>query len=60
MKVDTLRIEELPGGPEIPYVDVRGRRDGPHLTVIAGVHGTEYTSISAVRELARSLDPEQV
>lgn len=60
MKVDTLRIEELPGGPEIPYVDVRGRRDGPHLTVIAGVHGTEYTSIAAVRELARSLDPEQV
>jgi len=56
-----LAIDELPdGGLEIPYVDVRGARDGPHLTVVAGVHGTEYTSIAAVREFALSLDPQQV
>lgn len=59
--VRVLRIDALPdGGLEIPYVDVRGASDGPHLTVLAGVHGTEYTSIAAVREFARGLDPQQV
>jgi predicted deacylase len=37
-------------------VTVKGDRPGPNLTVIAGVHGTEYTSIAAAREFARSLD----
>jgi predicted deacylase len=42
----------------IPYVDVAGAAgDGPHVTVIAGVHGTEYTSIAAARELAATVDP---
>jgi predicted deacylase len=41
----------------VPYVDVHGATDGPHLTVVAGVHGTEYTSIAAVREFVRALDP---
>jgi predicted deacylase len=44
----------------IPYVDVHGAVDGPHLTVLAGIHGTEYTSIAAAREFARSLDPDLV
>lgn len=58
-KPDTFTVEGLPeGGPlDISYVDVRGRREGPHLTVLAGVHGTEYTSIAAVREFALGLDP---
>jgi hypothetical protein len=47
-------------GLDIPYAEIRGRGDGPHLTVVAGVHGTEYTSIAAVREFVRDLDPEQV
>ncbi|MDT4899702.1 MAG: uncharacterized protein QOJ78_632 [Pseudonocardiales bacterium] len=42
------------------YVTVKGHRPGPHLTVIAGVHGTEYTSIAAAREFARSLDAATV
>jgi predicted deacylase len=42
----------------IPYVDVTGEAgDGPHLTVIAGVHGAEYTSIAAARELLTELRP---
>lgn len=60
MSIQSLVIDDLPGGLRIPYVDVRGIEDGPHLTVIAGVHGTEYTSIAAVREFARSLDPALV
>ncbi len=58
--VDDLEETSDPGGLQIPYVDVRGASDGPHLTVIAGVHGTEYTSIAAAREFARSLDPAAV
>ena len=60
MTLDVLDIPSVPGGLQIPSVDVRGAQDGPHLTVIAGVHGTEYTSIAAAREFARSLDPATV
>jgi predicted deacylase len=60
MNTDTLEID-LPDGPiSIPYVTVQGDQSGPHLTVIAGVHGCEYTSIAAAREFARSLDPAQL
>jgi len=45
----------------IPYVNVVGEAgEGPHLTVIAGVHGTEYTSIAAARELLAELRPAQL
>jgi uncharacterized protein len=45
----------------IPYVNVVGEAgEGPHLTVIAGVHGTEYTSIAAARELLAELRPTQL
>lgn len=58
MTVRTATIDQVPGEPlEIPYVELRGAKEGPHLTVVAGVHGTEYTSMAAVRELARTLDP---
>jgi len=42
----------------IPYVNVVGEAgDGPHLTVIAGVHGAEYASIAAARALLAELRP---
>lgn len=44
----------------VPYAEITGERDGPHLTVLTGVHGTEYTSIAAVREFVRHVDPAQV
>jgi predicted deacylase len=59
-----IEANELPvdlgdaGVLRIPYVDVVGEAGGgPHLTVIAGVHGTEYTSIAAARELLTELRP---
>jgi uncharacterized protein len=54
-----LTIDTLPDGTavDIPYLDVTGSAPGPRLTVIAGIHGTEYASIEAVRTFARSLDP---
>ena len=45
----------------IPYVNVVGEAgDGPHLTVIAGVHGTEYASIAAARALLAELRPAEL
>lgn len=56
-----LQVDGLAGGDvEITYVDVRGAGDGPHVTVIAGVHGTEYPSIGAVRRLAATLERDVV
>lgn len=61
MSQHVLSVSGLTGGElEIPYIDVRGPADGPHVTVIAGVHGTEYTSIAAVRRLAARLEQEVV
>lgn len=52
----------VPGGDglDVPYFDIRGERDGPRLTVLAGVHGAEYSSIAAAREFVATLDPAQV
>ncbi len=56
----TLEITDLPGDPvEIPYARIEGRAgEGPHLTVVAGVHGCEYTGMAAVMRLIGRLDPE--
>ena len=61
MSRHSLVVRGLSGGDlDIPYVDVRGAADGPHVTVLAGVHGAEYTSIAAVRRLARTLGDQVV
>jgi predicted deacylase len=61
MSRHSLLVRGLVGGDlEVPYADVRGAADGPHVTVIAGVHGAEYTSIAAVRRLAATLDEQVV
>lgn len=53
-----LVLDDLPGPSlRIPYWRVVGTRPGPHLTVLAGIHGTEYTSIAAVRRFGAALDP---
>ena len=49
-------------GPDItiPVATIEGQGDGPTVLVVAGVHGSEYTGLEAVRRLHRSLDPEQL
>lgn len=44
----------------IPLVLVCGRRPGPRVAVTAGVHGAEYVSIAALRQVAMNLDPDRV
>jgi predicted deacylase len=59
MEKMTLVLDQLPGDPvEIPCARIEGSLgDGPHLTVLAGVHGGEYTGPAAVLRLLHELDP---
>jgi predicted deacylase len=58
----TLVLDRLPGEPfEIPYAHIEGRGGaGPHLTLLAGMHGGEYTSMAAVRRFIAEVDVDQL
>jgi predicted deacylase len=43
-------------GLEHPAYEARGVSDGPHVALIAGVHGCEYSSIAAVTRFMSELD----
>ena len=47
-------------GTQIPVVVIRGANSGPTIALVAGSHGTEYTSILAIETLIGSLDPAQI
>jgi uncharacterized protein len=57
-----LSLTDLPGASvEIPYARIEGRAgEGPQLTVVAGVHGAEYTGMAAVMRLIATLDPDRL
>jgi predicted deacylase len=53
----------IPGGAdgppaEVPLLLVRGRRDGPLVTILGGVHGDEYEGPLAAGALWAELDPQ--
>ena len=43
-------------GLELPCIEARGAADGPHLCLLAGVHGGEYSSIAAAVRFMNKLD----
>jgi predicted deacylase len=45
---------------EIPYFEIMGANPGPHLTVIAGIHGAEYSSIAAAKEFVAEINDKEV
>jgi predicted deacylase len=47
-------------GYDIPVAVVHGARPGPVLAVVAGSHGSEYTSIVAVQQLISGTNPAEV
>jgi predicted deacylase len=56
-----LRFEaEALSGVELPYLVARGAEDGPRLSLIAGIHGCEYSSIAAVMRFMGELDPHEL
>jgi hypothetical protein len=40
-----------------PAFEAVGREDGPHLALLGGIHGCEYSSIAAVTRFMTALDP---
>jgi predicted deacylase len=47
-------------GYDIPVAVIHGAKPGPVLAVVAGAHGSEYTSIVAVEHLISSVSPGEV
>jgi predicted deacylase len=47
-------------GTRIPVVVVHGAKPGPVLALVAGAHGTEYSSIIALERLIELLDPASI
>lgn len=45
------------GTLDLPIAIVHGSRPGPRVAVTAGIHGAEYVSIAALREVVLGLDP---
>jgi len=57
----TLRFgDERLAGIELPCFVARGARDGPALSLVAGIHGCEYSSIAAVTRFVRSLNTAEL
>jgi predicted deacylase len=57
-----LGAVELADGSKasIPVVVMNGTQDGPVLTVVAGVHGTELSGIGALLEVLRDVHPRSL
>jgi uncharacterized protein len=55
---------EVPAGSDaalsIPVAVVHGAKPGPVLALVAGSHGTEYTSIIALEKLITTLNPSEI
>ena len=47
-------------GIEHPAFEARGSRDGPHVALLGGIHGCEYSSIAAVIRFMRELDTDEL
>ena len=52
--------DERLGGIEHPAFEARGPREGPHVSLIGGIHGCEYSSIAAVTRFMNELRVEEL
>ena len=48
------------GGLELPCFVATGSRDGPRLSLLAGIHGCEYSSIAAVMRFMDALETREL
>jgi predicted deacylase len=55
----TIRFDtQALGEQELPCFEAVGASEGPHLCLLAGIHGGEYSSIAAVVRFMNELDTE--
>jgi hypothetical protein len=47
-------------GVEHPAFEARGASDGPHVALLGGIHGCEYSSIAAVTRFMSELDTSEL
>lgn len=45
------------GTATVPILAVQGKKDGPVLMAVAGVHGDEFEGMAAIRRVCAELDP---
>lgn len=57
-----ILVPEGEDGPavELPITLINGRKPGPVLALLAGIHGYEYPPILALQRISRLLDPEHI
>ena len=51
---------QLLAGLDHPAFEAKGAKDGPHLALIGGIHGCEYSSIAAVTRVMTELDTSEL
>ena len=58
----TLAVPDIGDGvaTSIPVTVFNGADDGPVLTLIAGIHGSEYPPILAMQRVVKKLDPAEM
>lgn len=61
-KTTRFLTAESSEGPEIqiPVATIEGANDGPTMLIVAGVHGSEYVGLEAVRRLHHTIDPAEL
>ena len=47
-------------GTFIPITMINGAKPGPVLTLVAGIHGTEYVPIITAQKLVKEIEPEEL
>jgi predicted deacylase len=58
---DSLIIEKgVDEGTFIPITIINGAKSGPVLTLVAGVHGTEYVPIVTLQQLLNEINPNEL
>ena len=56
-----LSIEKgIDEGTFIPITIINGAKSGPVLTLVAGIHGTEYVPIITAQKLVKEITPEEL
>ncbi|MCU1491340.1 MAG: putative succinylglutamate desuccinylase / aspartoacylase family [Acidimicrobiaceae bacterium] len=58
----TLRVDGADGlvGSEVPYLELGSAELGPTVSLMAGVHGCEYTSMLGLRRFLQGLDESKL
>lgn len=55
-----VEIKSAENATFIPLTIVNGKKDGPTLVLVAGIHGSEYSPIIALQNLMPKIDPNDI